>query len=176
MTRLSIRWVLAVAAMLVCAGVGRAQAPVLSGGTLPQGDAQTPYSQPSLVSSGAPPYTWTVESGSVPPGLNLNTDGSISGTPSTAGLFSFTAHVTDTQPLDSNSATITIQINDQLQVTTTSLLGGTQGVSYSAPLTASGGTLSYTWSLMSVSPPAPWLSVSGASLMASTPSAGTYSV
>jgi len=43
MTRLSIRWALAVAAMLVCAGVGRAQAPSITPTSLTNGEVGVPY-------------------------------------------------------------------------------------------------------------------------------------
>jgi hypothetical protein len=47
-------------------------------------------------SSGTPPYTWSVTSGSsLPPGLSLSTAGVLSGTPSAAGNFSFTVTVSD---------------------------------------------------------------------------------
>ena len=82
---------------------------------------------------------------------------------------------TDDNGVGSQVASITIY--PELQVTNTSPLpGGSQGVAYGVGLTATGGVGSYTWSLVSVSPSAPWLSVSGASLTASTPLAGTYSV
>ncbi|MBI3278853.1 MAG: putative Ig domain-containing protein, partial [Acidobacteria bacterium] len=45
---------------------------------------------------GTPPYVWTVSAGALPPGLSMNAGtGQISGVPSQAGAFSFTARVTD---------------------------------------------------------------------------------
>ena len=41
-------------------------------------------------------YTWSLTSGALPPGLTL-TDGAIAGTPTTAGVYRFTATVTDTE-------------------------------------------------------------------------------
>ncbi|EQD47627.1 Arabinan endo-1,5-alpha-L-arabinosidase, partial [mine drainage metagenome] len=52
-------------------------------------------------------YSWTVSSGSLPSGLSLTASGSISGTPSTAGTFDFTAQVTDSA---SHTATADLSI------------------------------------------------------------------
>jgi hypothetical protein len=46
-------------------------------------------------SGGTEPYTWSVGSGSLPPGLTVASDGTLSGTTTTAGQYSFSAKVTD---------------------------------------------------------------------------------
>lgn len=57
---------------------------------------------------GTTPYTWSVSSGALPSGLNLNaTGGLISGTPSVGGLFLLTVTVRDSA---SSSASATVQI------------------------------------------------------------------
>ncbi len=40
-------------------------------------------------------YTWSIAAGSMPPGLTLSTSGAITGAPTAAGMYSFTAMVTD---------------------------------------------------------------------------------
>ncbi|HXI14272.1 MAG TPA: choice-of-anchor Q domain-containing protein [Thermoanaerobaculia bacterium] len=62
---------------------------------LRSGTTGSAYSETLTASGGAPPYTWTVASGALPPGLSLASNGSISGTPTTTGIFDFTARVTD---------------------------------------------------------------------------------
>lgn len=53
------------------------------------------YTTTLTATGGLPPYTWSVSSGSLPPGLSLSSSGVISGTPTTAGTFNFTIQVTD---------------------------------------------------------------------------------
>lgn len=49
-----------------------------------------------FASGGVQPYTWSVVAGTLPPGLELpNGENTISGTPTTAGTFTFTVRVTD---------------------------------------------------------------------------------
>ena len=58
-------------------------------------------------SGGTPPYSWKITSGSPPPGLAVLTDGSVSGTPTTIGTFSFSVTATDSwqQPMASRLET-----------------------------------------------------------------------
>lgn len=65
--------------------------------TLPTGVVGTPYAQPLAAVGGMTPYVWTVVSlGGLPPGLTLNTNGTISGIPSMATNTLFIVQVTDT--------------------------------------------------------------------------------
>jgi hypothetical protein len=49
-----------------------------------------------FASGGVQPYTWTVVAGELPPGLELpKGENTISGTPTTAGTYTFTVRVTD---------------------------------------------------------------------------------
>jgi hypothetical protein len=63
-----------------------------------------------FASGGIPGYTWSVVSGELPPGLELpKGENTISGTPTTAGTFTFTAQVTDERGTTAQKAfTITI--------------------------------------------------------------------
>ena len=70
-----------------------------------QSDALTPgtvgqsYCCANLFADGGVPgYTWSLRSGQLPPGLRLTTSpGSVTGTPTTAGTFSFVVRVTDSR-------------------------------------------------------------------------------
>ncbi|MDQ6831888.1 MAG: Ig domain-containing protein, partial [Chloroflexota bacterium] len=63
--------------------------------TLPNATLGTPYSQTITASGGTAPYTFAVTSGTLPPGLTLATNGTLSGTPTSAGSFTFTVTATD---------------------------------------------------------------------------------
>jgi large repetitive protein len=59
--------------------------------SLPPAPQGTPYRQTIVASGGATPYVYTLASGTLPPGLSLNSaTGVISGTPTAIGNYSFT--------------------------------------------------------------------------------------
>jgi large repetitive protein len=72
-----------------------AAAPSLANPTPPSAQAGVAYSDPLAVTGGTGPFTW-LATGSLPPGITLNSaTGVLSGTPTAAGLYSFTVQVTD---------------------------------------------------------------------------------
>jgi len=83
-------------------------APIITTNSLPKGKVGTSYSQ-TLTANGDTPISWTVESGNLPDGLNLNTAGTISGTPSKAGTFSFTVKATNSLSSDTKNLSIIIE-------------------------------------------------------------------
>jgi uncharacterized protein (TIGR03437 family) len=62
---------------------------------LPDGATGTVYLQTMTAAGGVPPDTWSLVSGTLPSGLQVNASGVVTGTPSTAGSYSFTLQVTD---------------------------------------------------------------------------------
>jgi hypothetical protein len=122
------------------------------------GTVGTPYSSTIAVTGGTAPYTFTLASGSLPNGLTLNsTTGVISGTPTTAGPFSFTVKVTDSTPGGSATATtsncgITIA-PPSMTAQCVSATTGTVGTPYSSTIAVTGGTAPYTFTLASGSLP-----------------------
>ena len=123
--------------------------PTITTTSLEDGTTGQSYSQTLQAGGGTPPHTWSIASGSLPPGLGLNAStGAITGTPTTTGTSSFTARVTDSF---SQTATKPLQIAvaDPLAITTTSLPGGTVGQPYSQTMGATGGKTAYSWSISS---------------------------
>jgi len=77
--------------------------------TLSNGEAELSYSVALTASGGgSTSRTWSVTSGQLPPGLTLSSDGRLSGTPTTAGTYTFTATVSDGTSSSSKSLTLTI--------------------------------------------------------------------
>lgn len=64
--------------------------PTLVTETLPAGTVGIAWGPVVLVVESEVPYTTSVTSGSLPPGLSLGTDGVLSGTPTTPGSYTFT--------------------------------------------------------------------------------------
>jgi hypothetical protein len=64
--------------------------------SLPDGTVNSGYSATLTATGGTMPYSWLVASGSLPPGLTLNaTNGAVTGTPTSAGVYTFTVRVYD---------------------------------------------------------------------------------
>lgn len=105
----------------------RAQ-PTILPGSLPQGQVGVPYTATLVAAPVTPPCTWTITSGSLPPGLTLDVaTGTISGTPTTAGTYTFFAKVTDsigTSPQQGFFITVT---SPPITFLTTSLPHVTEG-------------------------------------------------
>ena len=127
--------------------------------SLSNGTAQVSYSASLSATGGTPPYGWSVSSGQLPPGLSLGaTSGTIAGTPTQSGSYSFSITVSDSaSPPQTATAPLSITVSaagSSLSISTSSLPSGQQGSGYSTTLSASGGTTPYSWSVTSGSLPA----------------------
>ncbi|MEK6323666.1 MAG: putative Ig domain-containing protein [Acidobacteriota bacterium] len=137
---------------------------------LPRGAVGATYSQSIGASGGQTPYTWSLQSGSLPDGITLNQTGIISGTPERPVTTSFVLKLTDAVNA-SVSATLAITINPAtlgLAIETKSLADGVVGENYSQTLVASGGSAPYRWDLKSGRLP-DGLNLSDAGVIAGTP-------
>jgi hypothetical protein len=136
----------------------------------PAGTVGVSYNTTLAAAGGILPYTWSLASGNLPPGLSLNSAGVISGTPTANGTSSFTVQVVDAEsPPQAAPGQLSITINF-ITVTTQSLAGGTVNAAYSASLAAIGGVAPYTWTLASGTLPT-GLSLSSAGDITGTPTA-----
>ena len=133
---------------------------------LPNDEVGSPYSITLKATAGTTAYSWSINSGTLPPGLNLNSStGAISGTPTVVGALNFTVQVRDSTTPVAQTATKALGLMvlpAPLVITTFALPGDQQGNAYNATLTASGGAAPYTWSISSGTLP------SGLTLNAST--------
>ncbi|HUA39200.1 MAG TPA: putative Ig domain-containing protein [Candidatus Sulfopaludibacter sp.] len=126
---------------------------------LPVGEVNVYYDQLLQASSCSYTFTWSLLSGSPPSWLNADfSTGEIYGTPTTDGTYNFTVQVTDGSGHSTNQALV-LAISNAVAVTTTLLPNGTNGQAYSQQLQADGGvpfggSLPYSWSLVSGSLPA----------------------
>jgi hypothetical protein len=146
-----------------------------AGGTAQVGVA---YSSALVVTGGVAPYTFSIISGSLPPGLTLNAStGAITGTPTTAGTFNFTAQVVDSTGSKAGTATANCSIVVSPPAITLACAGGTAqvGVPYNSALVATGGTPPYTFSIISGSlPPGLTLNASTGAITGTPTTAGTF--
>jgi hypothetical protein len=80
--------------------------------SLGDGSVGSAYGATVAAVGGVPPYTFTLDSGSLPAGLSLATNGSITGTPTgPTGTATFTVKVTDTDdPQEVDTKTLSIKI------------------------------------------------------------------
>jgi len=101
------------------------------------------FSQSLGAIGGDPPYSWTATG--LPPGLKVNFD-IVEGTPTKKGTYSVTLKVTD-MAKQTATATLTLTVVNPLVLTTSSLPNAVPGQAYSYQLSATGGTLPYTFSI-----------------------------
>lgn len=145
----------------------------LSPSSLPGATAGAAYSQTVTSTGGVAPVTYAVTSGSVPPGIMLASSGALSGTPTSAGSYTFTITGTDSSGNNYNgqqSYTLTVA-PPNLSVSPGSLPAATVGAVYSQTLTASGGTAAYSFALSSGALPA-GVNLSTGGVLSGTPTAG----
>jgi|GEM_PF-710047 len=142
--------------------------------SLPDGTVGVVYSGTIAAIGGTSPYTCAVTGGSMPAGLALNSNCTVTGTPTTYGTSSITVTVTDSAtPAQTTSGPVTLLINPApLVLTLTSLPNATVGTLYSAPLGVSGGRAPYDCTITAGALPA-GLTLTGCTVTGTPTTAGT---
>ena len=200
------KWAAAAAAGTLLAGIAAAGpalaqsasitllcSPDTNGGTLVNGVCLLPSATPGqpyeafLLTSNGAVDTFTITSGSLPPGLSMPaTYGAagtiVGGTPTRQGTFTFTVHVTPfgaTTPSTNGTYSITVGASPPLTISfpATCCNAGQVGVSYLQNFFSSGGTGPFTWTVTGKLPPGVSQPAPGAPRLTGTPTkAGTFAV
>ncbi|TDF95427.1 putative Ig domain-containing protein [Paenibacillus piri] len=146
--------------------------------SLPSGKVGAAYTALTIETSGGiGTRTYSLKSGSLPVGMAFSSMGIFSGTPTTAGTYSFTLRVSDNQGASAEQAfSVVIDPPEPLKFVTTSLPSGKVGVAYTAlTIETSGGIGTRTYSLKGGSLPV-GMAFSSMGIFSGTPTtAGTYS-
>lgn len=122
---------------------------------LPQATVNVPYTFIIQASGGKGTYTWSISSGTLPPGLTFNgMTAVLGGTPTTPGKFTFTVQVMDS-PGNVASQALTLNVTGAIDIACNScfansltLPAGTPKTLYSASFSATGGIGPYTWCIV----------------------------
>jgi hypothetical protein len=112
---------------------------------LPQGQEGEAYDQALVARGGVPPYTWSLDSGDLPAGIAVASEGRVMGTPTEAGGFDFMVKVADSEEGERLQMLHLFLVSEDPMITTSTVPKGRQGEPYSTTLIAAGGTPPYTW-------------------------------
>ena len=126
----------------------------ITNSALPTADAGVLYSASLSAIGGTTPYQWTLASGILPSGIQLQTSsGVIGGKSALPGLFPFSVQVTDASGHSASAAfSLTVAVPpvaSTLAITNSALPAADVSISYSASLSAIGGLAPYHWNLIS---------------------------
>jgi hypothetical protein len=120
---------------------------------LPAAAVNTAYTFQFATDNPGASVVWSILTGALPAGLNLNSStGQISGTPTALGDSSFKIQVKDTSGLRSDVQTYTLSVVQPLQITSPKTKVGEVGEPFQLAPTANGGKPGYTWSIDSSTP------------------------
>jgi Concanavalin A-like lectin/glucanases superfamily/Putative Ig domain/Bacterial Ig domain/Matrixin len=138
----------------------------------PNGKKNTVYAGYTFVANGNPAPTYTMQSGTFPPGLSLSSAGALTGTPTSSGLFSSLVVRASNVAGFLDSASFSITINEPPTFTSASSTTFTVGTNGSFQLTASGYPTTFTFTNTGNSLPS-GVTLTSAGLLSGTPAAGT---
>lgn len=79
--------------------------------TVPNGVLNLPYTVSLAAAGGVGPYSWSLEAGTLPPGVVLTGDGNLAGTPTAVGQYAFSVQAADARG-STASVSLTIGVAD----------------------------------------------------------------
>ena len=121
----------------------------LTFGTPPAATVNAPYTGTIPVAGGTAPYACALAGGSLPSGLALNANCTITGTPTSAGSSTITVKGTDSaNPANSNNGSVVVTVNPApVTLTIGAPPAGTVNTAYTGTIPVAGGTAPYTCAL-----------------------------
>ena len=138
--------------------------------TLPDSQLGQPYSQTLTSTGGTGAVSFTLQSGTLPAGLQLSNSGLISGTATVAGSYPITIRATDSNNVSTTSVLTLLVSGPIVNFITNSLPSGTVNQIYNQTLVVSGGTGPYSFVLNTGTLPA-GLTLSSTGVISGTPTA-----
>jgi ELWxxDGT repeat protein len=127
-----------------------------------------------FTASGGSDSGYTFKAKGLPAGMTITSTGSLSGTPTRAGIYTITVTATDSKK-GTASVTAQLTVDPRIVLSPGTLPVATIGDSYSKKLTATGGSgLGYSFALASGSSLPPGLVLSGDTLSGNVTTAGSY--
>ena len=123
--------------------------------------------------------TWSISSGALPPGIGIDAStGLISGTPTTAGTYSFTVYAKVNADSRSDTKALAIVVRDPLTASATEPFvdgraASEVSVPFDATISATGGFGPYTWTVSAGTVP-PGLELVDGALSGTPTTAGSY--
>ncbi|TNJ32880.1 beta strand repeat-containing protein, partial [Arenimonas terrae] len=148
---------------------------VVAPATLPDPSAGVAYSESITATGGVGPYTFAVTAGALPAGLNLATDGTLSGTATEVGTFNLTVTATDANgQAGSRAYTLTVAAPTLTMTPAAGTLTAPYGAAYSQAFTAAGSAGPFNYVLTGTLPAG--MSFSGNTLSGTPTAPGSYPV
>jgi large repetitive protein len=120
--------------------------PFVGGAAAPKAEVGVPFSAALTATGGNGAFTWALASGSLPAGLVLAPGGTVSGTPTAPGRFTFALRVTDGE---GRVATVngTLVVAAKLAITTLKLKPAKVGRAYRVKVAKVGGVAPIVWTI-----------------------------
>lgn len=158
--------------LLAFCGSALAQVSVtIAPATLEDGAVGLVYSDTLTASGAVPPYTFSIASGALPPGLTLASNGDLGGIPTTVGVYNFMVMAEDADATSNGFASYTVEIFPEATIQPANLATAQVGVPFEQQVSVvNGGAASYVFSIQSGALP-PGLSLAGDGWITGTPSA-----